>query len=232
MAIISRAKGQDSDVQGTVRDMAGNPISEVSVFGLHHFLAGGHDEYRTKTDNRGHFELQAVGRPIFLFAQNYQPQTYIRGNQEFSLSLTLNPDKGDNSPPTCLKARGNSKRYGWPLRFSAPQGAKAHRVTSTDATSWAITLRNSEQAGVLIIESGPLIGGLPPEDWLLNSKEFAEKNSMGLDWRGVSTEDKRWRWFHGFGSLAHYENASGNTAQLFDEIIDSACMAPLPARAQ
>lgn len=175
MAIISRAKGQDSDVQGTVRDMAGNPISEVSVFGLHHFLAGGHDEYRTKTDNRGHFELQAVGRPIFLFAQNYQPQTYIRGNQEFSLSLTLNPDKGDNSPPTCLKARGNSKRYGWPLRFSAPQGAKAHRVTSTDATSWAITLRNSEQAGVLIIESGPLIGGLPPEDWLLNSKEFRTK---------------------------------------------------------
>ena len=216
---------QDLDVNGIVRDTTGHPLAGVLVVGKHH--GQGDDEPRTKTDDQGRFELKGVGRVIFFIVPKFQPVTFVRGVQQTSCEVTMKADPVDHWPATCSAKDESGKRYGYPFRFLVPRRAKIRKETSTDVASWTVKVPQGETHEHIVITTGPLLGdGFPPEEWIIDSKDFSERDSGGLDWSGTTKGDKKWRWFSSSEAIVSYENASDGTAVFFDRIIDSVCMSP------
>ena len=226
LAFAPIAFAQDSDVSGSVHDNAGTPLANISVVGLHHFSAGGMDEYRTKTDSQGFFKLKSVGRVFFFVAPKFQARTYIRKPGELSLDISLMSDVQDHWPATCSAGRESGKRYGSMFLFLVPPRTKLHHHHDTDTWDLLISFPGTKSAEHLTLWSGPMLGdGFVPEENILEATSFTQNE---FDWRGKDSSGKNWRWFSSIQDLIHYESASDEAAHFFDRIIDSVCVKQPP----
>ena len=70
--------------------------------------------------------------------------------------------------------------------------------------------------------------GMPPEEWILNAKEFTERSykNKGLftDMRGRANDGTYWRYIGALGESIEYSGLTEEAAKYFDKIIDNACM--------
>ena len=155
-------------------------------------------------------------------APKFKDLTYVRGQQQGSLQVTLPSDPDNHWPPTCSHQKESGKRYGSMFLFLVPTGTTVKHHSDTDTWDLIVSFPHSKTKERLVLWSGPMLGyGFAPEEDILGASDFTQK---GFDWRGKDRYGKNWRWFSSIQDLVHYENVSGDAATFFDRIIDSVCV--------
>ncbi len=105
-----------------------------------------------------------------------------------------------------------------------------NRVDDADYVVYGIRLKR--KGAELELWFGPTAFNPWPDDKLLvGSSDFSQRNIyrpegdfMGMDSRGRTAEDGRWRHAGGVAEGAKYSDASREEAIVFDRIIDSMCV--------
>jgi hypothetical protein len=76
---------------------------------------------------------------------------------------------------------------------------------------------------------GPTVGGRSPDDLTNTSIRWAaqklgcHQDVVGTDWRGIGTDDRRWRHIAIPLGFVTYKNAPPKAADYFDKILDTMC---------
>ena len=76
----------------------------------------------------------------------------------------------------------------------------------------------------------------PPGDLMSTSSSVKQTtlldtkgNEIGLDSKGIKSDQSHWRWFGVLSEGGEYKNAPPEDAALFDRILESACLSPYPS---
>ena len=192
-----------------------------------------------ETDKDGAFDLSDPGALIYVRHPKFRPVSRILHAGEEDILLTLEDATATNrSIPSCSKGKELGKRMGFVFRFLIPRGSRERHGYDVDYAYSYVSYPNEKN--VLQIMSGPLVTWgmpLPFADRLLSSESFEERWIVGFDggWVGIDASGRlrngnRWRQVTmAWHEASWYDNVSDQAAASFDKILDSVCIAELPA---
>lgn len=225
----------DRDISGRVVDGQGKPLPAVTVIGVHHFSGGGAAARETATDSQGAFELSGVGSVLSFRKAGYQPMTVRLQDTDVTVSVTMGlPENPPWHVPSCSAKEWKKRKYGMFVRFASTKGTKARLTTGADTWDWKISLPRAPRP-FLLIWSGPgncgkdpSLHDLAPDRWIEESLQWQERvmDAPGIDVRGELPNGHRWRYLRSPCDLIQYYDVKPESADVFDRIIDSACVRP------
>jgi len=217
---------QAAAISGIVKTKAGTPLAEVKVL-CGRSLRNGF----ALTEQDGAFSFD-VRCPVIYFQRNgYQPLAKVVEPQVNTLEVVLE-DVGSTLwvAPSCPPSV-TDKNPGFSLRLAPPAEASVSKGYDVDYGYFSIGYGPKKQRVWLTGagDGGLATLGVPPEEWLLNSREFSVRAFRsgireGLDIRGQSKDGTYWR--HVGVILIEsmsYDGVSAEAAAFFDKLIDSAC---------
>lgn len=236
----------ETPLAGTVTTKDGRPTAGVEVFGSTSKVSYPVTREETKTDSEGHFRLEHPGEVIHFFKINFRPQSYVVDPRNPYVRITLEPSAADDLvvPPCGKRVRGQRRiGWGWGNEYAFWFDVPKHEAKllggkwDVDYVKYAVKPRNSESHMELWF--GPYaIDKYPSHEFVFDSTEDNERNVvasdgglLGADSWGHLTSGKNWRHtaILGVGG-ATYRDATSDDAAFFDQIINTVCQAPRPAR--
>jgi hypothetical protein len=127
-------------------------------------------------------------------------------------------------------------RYG--LKFQAPKHGVKILGGKPDVDYVKFVIRPVQGNAALVLWFGGMAFSPQPKgEQVTRSVTFrqakvieSDGTEIGLDSRGQNPDTTAWRRFGVRAEGAEYDNASERYAALFDNIIDTACLAPYPGR--
>lgn len=138
--------------------------------------------------------------------------------------------------PACVRSKGQ-KLIGWGkygLFFSVPKRGVKILGGKPDVDYVKFIVKPEKHDAALVL----WFGGMafhpdPPGDTIRISATLTQTkllsldgHEIGLDSKGKKHDQSSWRWFGVYSEGGKYENASTEDAELFDQILDSACLIP------
>lgn len=183
------------------------------------------------TDSNGDFKIGDPGRVLYFHKDGFTPVSRVVDARQTVMKVTMEPkERSQWVIPRCADKKEEGERVGKFFRFLIPKGTKIRKTQDIDYIIYWVKPPSGKNW--LAIWSGPLVGGLDPEDTLLTeSSSFTERAvtsgsvAVGIDARGESPRGV-WRQV-GLGTeLARYRKVSKGSAGFFDSIIDSVCASP------
>jgi len=229
----------DSSLIGTVTTKDGQPGAAVVVVGSVSKECCPVKRESATTDPEGHFRLDHPGAVVHFLKEGLQPQTIVLQPGETSIQITMEPSTDNFVVPICGKHKPGLKRLGWGVQFDVPKSRVNVSGGKWDVDYVRYLIKPRSGQGYLELWFGPYaISSDPDDDQFINSARFTERNVVpseglgaGIDTRGVLHSGPFWRQtaFVGLGG-SRYQAPTSNVAALFDEIVDSMCKVPQPAR--
>jgi hypothetical protein len=213
-----------SEVNGRVIDEDGSGISGALV------VASGAGFYGwANTDADGSFHLKAAGAFISVRHQLFKAQLIRLSElpEPVRISLMKSDDETTWKLPACNSLPNRGMAWiGGGLRVISRSDHFTGPVYGEHDSHWYIKSGN----GTLhIVDGYAWHSGLPLESTLtasqgINVRSWIYKEIVGLDLSGQTKDGKRWRWIGAPVAYAiEYRNATPESADHFDKIIESAC---------
>jgi hypothetical protein len=215
---------QAAELTGTVKSISGKPLAGVFIFPNRSL------NDIAETDNNGFFSLPRPGRVICFRRAGFRPLTKIVDETISTLDVVLEEVTATElGLSDCSRVRNAGKRVGQSLRLPVPKGADSHEGFDVDHGYFSIGYISERNRIWLEGIYGPMATiGIPPEEWILEAKEFTERSYTGAvtgaDMRGRSKDGKYWRYIGGLGESIKYSGVTEDIAAFFDKIIDNACI--------
>ena len=212
-----------AELTGTVKSISGKPLAGVFIFpnrSLNDIV---------ETDNKGGFSLPRHGKVICFRGVGVRPLTRIVDETISTLDVVLEEAAATQlGLPDCSRERIPGKYLGQSLRLPIPQGAEFHEGFDVDYGYFSIGyISEKNRIWIEGIYGTMATIGIPPEEWILEAKEFTERSytgaGTGADIRGRTKDGKYWRYIGGLGESIEYSGVTEDGAAFFDKIIDSAC---------
>jgi hypothetical protein len=231
--VMAEATEAKPFISGVVVASDGQPIDGVTVYGSNGHCCPFVPE-RAETDNVGSFRLEEPVKVIHFWKTGFRPLAVpVQASGE--LRAVLERDENtDWNISVCPTAKPRGREVGENgLRFTIPRGAKTKRQRSDEGLALAISL-SPHSAPLLLSWTGNTGSPHGDDPRILESKQFAERwiknnhsETLGLDAKGETREGLRWR--HAaffFEATASYSAVLKETSESYDNIINSACLAP------
>ena len=228
-------------------DVEGNPLPDVVVKGA---TIGW-----VETSPTGFYELAAYDETVGFRKQGYRPVTKIVQLNERIIDVALEEADGTEwVVPVCSESEAAAARIGETWRFLT-FGARFQLGSDGHHGGSDHTLNHESVGGSATLRYRSwhwCCAGKPLDSLYVRSQQFNERAyvadvsaipstdgrihiapnvrysaSSGLDAHGVHRDGTRWRWVGPIlGMSISYEQASEESAQFFDRIINSMCYAP------
>jgi hypothetical protein len=223
------------NVHGTVVGPSGKPVEGFTVFD--DVLGGSPPERQTTiTDKRGEFSFSNSGQQLRFEDPKYRPLavTVEPGRAPVRVKLQ-DAEKSTWVIPPCGNADSGS-RIGFAVLFAIPQTMESSRPDNEMQTFFVYPKGSSAPEAELMIsrtadETKDAADSLD-SNWIVErwAKDSAG-NVIGIDARGRRKDGNFWRTALFFGhDMAGYWLRSGGKPDDSDKVIDSACLAKIPAR--
>jgi len=217
------AVSQVITIEGHVRTPEGEPISDARIDRL------------AKTDGTGHFKIAAdflrYWNTLWIDKKGFVPQLVSISPPPSNLDITLEREKDTSvsAIPPCSSAKVNGSRFvGKHLRLTVPKELKFKTGVDTDYIYYHIGYAENGKTGWLRGGWGNLYGdAYPPGEMILALEHYSyRRTAVGIDWRGVTTDGKYWRYFGApaLFDIYDYLTDSKEAADLFDKILDGVCI--------
>ncbi len=232
-AVPARAQ---APMHGTVVSEDGQPIADVNVSGSPP-EASPYKRDVTKTDATGRFILDHPGAVVHFFKETFEPLTIITAQARSQTQFVLPTAKNDLVVPPCGPVPAGSRRLDGGIRLQFVVNLKTVKIlggkTDVDYRKYVIKPKSPKDSkAYLALWFGPYAFEAEPfDDDLIQSQRFSQRNlvlasggAIGIDTVGAKN-GLRWRHTGGLGNGADYDLANDDEARLFDEIVNSICMA-------
>jgi len=222
LADAQQSRGQVLTIEGHVRTVQGNPISDVRI-----------DRLGTSDEN-GHFKIAGdflfYRKTLVFDKKGFVPQVVSVNPPPSNLEVTLEPEKDTSVSdiPACSAAKVSGSRVvGTNLRLTVPKRLKFKTGTDVDYIYYLIGLAKNGKTDWLRGGWGLYYGSVYPggETFLGLDHYSYRRTSVGIDWRGVTKDGRYWRYFGApsFFDTYYYETDSKQAADIFDKILDGVC---------
>jgi hypothetical protein len=164
---------------------------------------------------------------LFINRDGYQPVIRKHDPKDGELAVTLAPEGPVRALPVCRDARA----WAYPIiRIKLPRGAK--NCGSEDTSCRAIPFKSGSSKAFMHVVQGLTASEVPSSIWVdglvrIEVTTFRMVDLRARDFRGVTADGRRSRYF-GYGfSHALYDKVPSQAADYFDSLIDRACVRPM-----
>ena len=235
--VITRVDAVDSvppanlSVSGTVTSADGRPLVGVDVYSqtvncCQPWVS------QARSDGDGFFAIRNAGQVLTFLKAGYSPKSMVleRGRNDVGVTLESRP-ADDWQIPTCKETSHEHHFDGLPLSLSIPHGLHSEQVSQPPDPLFVIHRKPGYQL-IRLFKSNPRAPYGETASWLFGSEKFTQRNvvdadgkQIGIETRGLQGNKTFWR-ILAIPSLETVEFyvSSRETADLFDGIIDSACV--------
>jgi hypothetical protein len=227
---------------GTVTTKDGQPLAGVGVYGSMSKVCCPFKREQSTTDNSGQFRLENPGSVIHFFKKEFQPRAVVVEPEAANLRITLQLSTDTFPLPVCGKLERGQERIGWGkygLRFNVVKRAVKILEGNPDADYTRYVIKPKTGKAYLELWFGPYaMDEVPDDDQFISSDKFAQRNAVasdgqlvGMDSWGQQRDGGIWRWTAVLGEGgSRYRNTPPEQANLFDQIVNSACEVPYPSQ--
>jgi hypothetical protein len=232
--VISRVDAVDAqpppqlDVSGTITDADGKPVVGVDVFSQTVNCCQSWVS-RARSDDAGNFGIRNAGQVVTFLKAGYGPKSLVleTGGKGIQLVLERKPED-DWQIPTCKEGSAEHHFHGLTLTMGIPHGMHSEQVLPRSF----IIHRKVRYPMIRLFKGNPAAPYGETASRLFGSGKFAQRNvlnaegkTIGLDSRGVLENGESWRVVVIPGTeTVEYEGTVPETSDIFDHIIDSACL--------
>jgi hypothetical protein len=184
-----------------------------------------------KSDRDGYVSGIAGGGVIRFSKDGYRPITKFWSDLSQKPEVTMvRDDRALWKPPLCTSPREKAVVSGWHMRFVVPAKLQSKRGSDIDYSTNNIC-RGSDCLqhgwGALWSFGTPLL----PQKFLSDLNETAERDLYnlpnpalpGIEYRAVRGDGTYMRWVGVFGETISYDHVTKESAEMFDELIDTLC---------
>jgi hypothetical protein len=153
-------------------------------------------------------------------------------------TATKDGKKLPDSRPSCSTSLGFGRRIFSLMgivEFRVPRSAHITRALDADYVKYSVRYGSNPDAQWLGLFFGVTVGGESSNDLENTSiKWTAQKwrchqDEDGTDWRGASSDGRRWRHIAVPFGFAAYEGVTPKAAAYFDKILDTMCCGKCPS---
>lgn len=212
-------------LRGVVSAENGAPIAGVKIFAWRD----------TTTDAEGKFELENLPSQdsvIYFQKEGFRPKASVLKAGASSLVAVLEDDaKSAWVVPRCKGEDAGTSPFGQQLKFLLPKSSQVRKVKDIDYQEYLIAFAKDTPRLQLwwgpMVTSGKAVNDLILQSVSLNIRSIRRDSGeiIGTDHWGKTVDGKFWRSadFPGFSGASIYEGVSIETANAYNQIIDSAC---------
>jgi hypothetical protein len=234
--VITRVDSVDSDpaadlgVSGSVNGPDGKPLFAVDVFSQTVNCCQPWVD-RARSDDDGFFTLKNAGQVLTFIKAGYGAKSVVVEKGDSALRVTLDSKPGDDwQIPPCEEAHPGHLFRGLPLSLSTLQGLHSERVSSRPDPLFVI--HGSRYQLIRLFKNNLNVPYGETAARTFASEEFTQRNivdasgkQLGIDSQGREQNQIFWRVLAMPGlETVEFRESSSKTADLFNEIIDSACL--------
>jgi hypothetical protein len=232
--VISRVDAVDAQpppelgVSGTVTDADGKPVGGVDVYSqtvncCQPWVS------QARSDDAGHFAIRNAGQVVTFLKAGYSPRSLVLETGRHDVQLILESRPADDwQIPTCRASSTDRRFEGLPLSMVMLNGMHSKKIVSG---SFVIRGKASYPL-IRLFRGDPRTPYGETTSWLFGSEKFSQRNvlsaegkTIGVDSRGVQENGNSWRVVVIPGQeTVEYDGATRETSDIFDRIIDSACV--------
>jgi len=218
------------NVAGTIADQSGTAVPGVQVY-AETVNCCQPQVKQTRTDDSGHFSITNAGQVLTFTKAGYRPQSVVLEKGRSDLHLTLESTSAhDWQIAACKETSGEHRFKDLPLNVFIPNGLHTEQLSSAPDSPFIIHAKPGFPF-IRLSRGNPATPHGQTASWIFSSEKFSQRNVMdstgrpiGLDSKG-ETNSRFWRILAMPGQeIVEYHASSRETAELFDTIIDSACI--------
>jgi len=219
------------NLRGTVLGPDGRPLEGFVVVDD---VVGGSPPQRqqTTTNAKGEFEFSDSGQLLRFENLNYRPLALAVEPGTTPVNVRLEDTKRSGWViPSCRQVNGSANRVGFSVLFALPKTLEPSPFNDGDTHAYFIIPRGREPyEAELVITTRSDQTAEPDVSYDLSPSEERSIRDragavVGIDSRGRLKNGKRWRTAIFFHDSAAYTLLPREQTSLFNEIIDSACIA-------
>ena len=243
----------NNEVGGKVVNEQGVPLSGVEI--RRHFNGTGSDRTNDNGMFLFTIALNEFNDPESCCVVVFSLSGYKQVTKAFkygtrNIMVTMVHGESVWSPPLCDSRSKISNRIGWDLKVLLPQEAEIKTFPDFDNIRIHIGFKSKPEKEHQWMELGTgllWLPGVPYYNLLLNHKieertikgkdhyyEYSDnmgnirdvREHIGMDYRGIDENGKKWREVGLRTQTITYKNATSEAAEYFDKIIDSLCVDP------
>jgi hypothetical protein len=235
--IITRVDAVDSappahlSVSGTVTSADGRALIGVDVYSqtvncCQPWVS------QARSDDAGFFAIRNAGQVLTFLKAGYSPKSIVLETGRNDIGVTLESRLVDDwQIPACKETSPEHHFHGLPLSLSIPHGLHSEQVSPPPDPLFVIHRKPGYQL-IRFFKSNASAPYGETASWLFGSERFTQRNvvdadgkQIGIDTRGQQGNKMFWRILAmpGLETVEFYV-PSRETADLFDGIIDSACV--------
>jgi Carboxypeptidase regulatory-like domain len=218
------------NVAGTITDQSGTAVPGVEVY-AETVNCCQPQVKQTRSDDSGHFSITNAGQVLTFTKAGYRPQSVVmeKGRNDFPLTLE-STSAHDWQIAACKGTSGEHRFKDLPLSVSIPNGLHTEQLSSAPDSPFIIHAKPGIQF-IRLSRGNPAAPHGQTASWIFDSEKSSQRNVLdsagspiGLDSKGENN-DRFWRILAIPGQeIVDYHVSSRETAELFDTIIDSACI--------
>jgi len=235
--VISRVDGVSArpspqlNAEGVITDAAGTPVPGVDVYSQTVNCCQPRVK-QTRSDETGHFALGNAGQVLSLVKAGYSPQNVVLERGRTGLHIILDHSSGEDwEIPNCIKNADKVQFNGLPLSVLIPEDLHSEQLSSAPNSPYIIHHKVG-YPHIRLFKADPSAPYGQMASHVFSSGTFSQRNvlneegqTIGMDAKGARDEKIFWRILALSGQeIVEYYVASRETADLFDGIIDSACV--------
>lgn len=114
------------------------------------------------------------------------------------------------------------------LKIAIQKNASAERGSDVDYSFYNLSYVVQKKTFQISGSYGPMVSSAAPQDWLRMSTEVRTRTWKhgkleGVDVSGKHLNGNYWRFLSGYREWVRYHDVPGETATLFDQVIDKVC---------
>jgi hypothetical protein len=220
-----------SGFSGTVKSKSGQPIVGAFVYSYPVKVKGPRDlEPYKYTNKNGFFRFKSSGKMLFILADGFRPFVKIIPEDSLYMNIVLEESKdSERVIDSCSENKTESYSIKNRLSASIIESLHAEKVSGTNSSSSLIKYQFNNKYYHLY-QGRVLSSGIPPESLVTISSRIETRtlrylNITGVEITGITNDGDFWRYVSlGFDEWT-YSHAPKQVAEVFDKIIETACIA-------
>src|SRR6185437_6617119 len=217
---------------GVAVDAEGKPVAEADI---------DHAGYMWKThqtDSTGRFTLDTRAPAIVIRTAGFR-SVFIRTREATDMRVVLPKLNEGRAFPICTDSPQYVGIRGWSGSFQFPKirGVKvSSQGNDIDYGAQYYYVKTKHGRKAILHGAGAMWSfGIPSNQDVWRSVKYEEITyDVGriaiFDARGEFANGNRWRFLGEFGESASYSDVDEATAKLLDQVLDGACMKPVPVK--
>lgn len=218
------------NVAGTITDQSGTAVPGVEVYAETANCCQPQVK-QAHSDDSGQFSITNAGQVLTFTKAGYSPQSVVLEKGRNDLHLALERTSAHDWQIAACKGTSDEHRFNdLPLSVSIPNGLHTEQLFSAPDSPFIIHAKPGTQF-IRLSRGNPAAPHGQTASWIFGSEKSSQRNVLdsaaspiGLDSRGENN-NSFWRILALSGrEIVEYHVPSRETAELFDTIIDSACI--------